>query len=213
VIGAPAARVGVVIAYGSTQTLCDWLAEAERIAEVDGARVLVVDRRGVGSSSQVSPNPQGWTEDVVAGARWLERHGARRVALIGASFGGPIAVTTASPTGPRMAVFPPRPEASVIAPPCAAILVSPATDAEADGGSISALAIRDFRSPLFIVYEEGTRQFRDAAASLRDHLRSVGAPRVLLLAIPGTDHSSGLLEKHAAARAFVDRGVRSCQKS
>jgi len=101
----------------------------------------------------------------------------------------------------------------VIAPPCAAILISPATDAEADGGSISALAIREFRSPLFIVYEEGTRQFRDAAAALRDRLRSVGAPRVRLLAIPGTDHSIGLLEQHASARAFVDRAVRSCQKS
>jgi hypothetical protein len=100
----------------------------------------------------------------------------------------------------------------VIAPPCAAILVSPITDAEGDGGSIGALAVRDFRSPLFIVYEQGNSQIRDAAVRLRDRLRAVGAPSVRMRALAGTDHSLGLLEQHASARAFVDQGVRSCAR-
>jgi pimeloyl-ACP methyl ester carboxylesterase len=210
VIGASSAPVGVVIAHGSSQTLCDWLDEAQRIANTDRARVLVVDRRGVGSSSSAHQDPPLWPQDLVAGARWLERHGTHRIVLMGSSFGAPIAVVAASPTGSRYAVFPNRPGAAPVAPPCAVILISPVTWVDGMGGEVSAPAIREFRSPLFVAYETGTREIREAARSLRNRVLAVGAPAVRMVAIAGIDHSIGLVEHHAEARALVDGGVRSC---
>jgi pimeloyl-ACP methyl ester carboxylesterase len=210
VIGAPGARVGVVIEYGLSQTLCNWLDEAQRIAEADHARVIVVDRRGVASSSSARENPPLWPQDVVAGARWLTRHGTRRIVLMGSSFGSPITVVAASPTGSRYAVFPPRPRAATIAPPCAVILISPISYAEGMGGEVSAPAIREFRSLAFIAYETGNREIRQAATRLHARLLAIGAPAVHMRPIPGTDHSIGLVEKHEEARALIDEGVRSC---
>ena len=124
--------------------------------------------------------------------------------------GAAIAFTASSPTGPRVAVFPSRTRAAVLDPPCAVVLVSPVTDAEADGGSVSALAVRDFRSPTFLVYERDNPQIRNAAVQLAGLLRRVGAPPVTQRPIPGTDHSIGLVENHADVRAFITRAVRTC---
>jgi pimeloyl-ACP methyl ester carboxylesterase len=208
-VGAPNAPLGVVVVYGASQTLCDWLDEADEIATKAHARVLIVDRRGRGSTSG-PVKPTAWAADVVRSGRWLQTHGARRVVVLGSSMGAAIAFAAASPTGPRVAVFPNRPRAEVLDPPCAVVLVSPVTGAEADGGSISALAVRDFRSPTFLVYERDNPQIRSGAVQLAALLRRVGAPPVTQRAIPGTDHSIGLVEKHADVRAFIARAVRTC---
>jgi acetyl esterase/lipase len=126
--------------------------------------------------------------------------------------GAAIAFAASSPTGPRLAVFPNQPGAAVLAPPCAVVLVSPVTDAEGDGGSISDLAVRDFRSPAFLVYERDNPQIADGAARLAQLLRRVGAPPVTRQAIPGSDHSIGLVQKHAAVRAFITRAVQTCRR-
>ena len=209
VVGAASAPVGVVVVYGASQTICDWLDEAAEIATTDHARVLIVDRRGSGST-EGPVKPTAWAEDVVQSGRWLRTHGARRVAVLGSSMGAAIAFTASSPTGPRLAVFPNQPRAAVLEPPCAVVLVSPVTDAEDEGGSVSGLAVRDFRSPVFMVYERDNPQIRDGAARLAELLQRVGAPPVTRRAIPGTDHSIGLVEKHAEARTFITRAVRTC---
>lgn len=49
-VGPADAPVGVVLRQGAGQTICQWLPVADRVAADTGARVLLFDRRGFGSS-------------------------------------------------------------------------------------------------------------------------------------------------------------------
>src|SRR4051812_23062609 len=56
-LGRDDAPVGLVVNYGRSATLCDWLVEADRLARAADARILVVDRRGTASSDgEVEPS-------------------------------------------------------------------------------------------------------------------------------------------------------------
>ena len=210
VVGDAAAPVGLVLVHGLTQTLCDWLPEAARIAREADARVLLEDRRGRGSSPG-REDASHWPGDVVTGARWLRDAGAGRVAVLGSSLGGPIALAAASPSGPRTAVDPPQPEAPVLdPPPCAAIAVSPITASSGDGGSVRVAAIEDFASPLWIAYEAGSGGMASGVEGIAAGLRAAGAPAQHLHPEPGSDHSIGLVEGHPDVQRFLVEAVRSC---
>jgi dienelactone hydrolase len=80
---------GVVFANQSASVACGWLPYARTVASA-GVRSLVFDY------AQASRDAE-----VLAAARWLRAHGARRVVLVGASIGGRAVVTAAARGGPR----------------------------------------------------------------------------------------------------------------
>lgn len=81
---------GVVLAHGGRFTKEDWAPQAEVLA-AHGFRVLAFDFRGFGESP-APPSPEHSDDDarfdVLAAVRYLRKHGARTVSVVGASFGG-----------------------------------------------------------------------------------------------------------------------------
>jgi dienelactone hydrolase len=75
---------GVVFANQSASIACGWLPYARDVAR-GGVRSLVFD---YGTAQR--------EDEVLAAARWLRAHGARRVVLVGASIGGRAVVTAAA---------------------------------------------------------------------------------------------------------------------
>lgn len=80
---------GVVFANQSASVACGWLPYARTVA-TGGVRSLVFDYAQANRDAEV-----------LAAARWLRAHGARRVVLVGASIGGRAVVTAAARGGPR----------------------------------------------------------------------------------------------------------------
>jgi dienelactone hydrolase len=80
--------IGVVFANQSASTACGWLPYARNLTS-SGVRSLVFD---YGTAQR--------EDEVLAAARWLRSHGAKRVVLIGASIGGRAVVTAAARAKP-----------------------------------------------------------------------------------------------------------------
>jgi dienelactone hydrolase len=80
---------GIVFANQSASSACGWLPYARAVAR-DGVRSVVFDYAAASRE-----------DEVLAAARWLRSHGARRVVLVGASIGGRAVVTAAARGGPR----------------------------------------------------------------------------------------------------------------
>jgi dienelactone hydrolase len=80
---------GVVFANQSASFACGWLPYARDVAR-GGVRSLVFDYAAASRE-----------DEVLAAARWLRAHGAKRVVLVGASIGGRAVVTAAARGGPR----------------------------------------------------------------------------------------------------------------
>jgi pimeloyl-ACP methyl ester carboxylesterase len=81
---------GVVLAHGGRRTKADWAPQAGILA-AHGFCVLAFDFRGFGDSPVPPPALQtdaAFRFDVLAAVRYLHQHGARTVAVVGASFGG-----------------------------------------------------------------------------------------------------------------------------
>ncbi len=81
---------GVVLAHGGRFTKESWRPQAQQLATA-GFRVLAFDFRGFGEShgpgdSEMYSAPIHL--DVLAAVRYLRRHGAKTVSVIGGSFGG-----------------------------------------------------------------------------------------------------------------------------
>lgn len=76
--------------------VCGWLPYAATL-ERDGIRVVVFDYRGTGDSPvQRGRSPFAYGRDLAAAVAQLRTDGAKRVAVVGASFGGAVAMTYAS---------------------------------------------------------------------------------------------------------------------
>jgi dienelactone hydrolase len=80
--------IGVVFANQSASTACGWLPYARNVTSA-GVQSLVFD---YGTAQR--------EDEVLAAARWLRGHGAKRVVLIGASIGGRAVVTAAARAKP-----------------------------------------------------------------------------------------------------------------
>jgi dienelactone hydrolase len=88
--------VGVVLAHESPSDLCPWLPFAKTLAD-KGYRAFAFDFRGSGASpAQFAAKATRNDLDVVGAAAELRRLGAKRVFLVGGSFGG-AAVVAATP--------------------------------------------------------------------------------------------------------------------
>jgi pimeloyl-ACP methyl ester carboxylesterase len=94
--------VGAVLIHEYPRDLCGWWPYARYLAG-HGVRALLFDLRCFGES----PCPSGRghaTTDVAAAMAEVRRRGARRVALVGASMGGAIAVVAAARLHPAAVV-------------------------------------------------------------------------------------------------------------
>ncbi|WP_449060932.1 hypothetical protein [Planomonospora algeriensis] len=100
-------------------------------------------------------------------------------------------------------------------PVCAAVAVSPALEIEEGGASIRPLALETFGPSLGIAFEEGNGQVAGNAARLAEELGGAEGPsgrrEVTVLPVPGTDHSTALVENHEEVRGLIDRAVLSCR--
>jgi alpha/beta superfamily hydrolase len=90
-IGAGTGSVAVVLAHQGRSDLCEELPYAKTLVAA-GLRVLAFDFRGNGHSAYPSKNALAYRRDFAAALKHLERDGATRVFLIGASMGGAAAV-------------------------------------------------------------------------------------------------------------------------
>ena len=80
---------GVVLAHGMRFEKSSWKEQATQLANA-GFRVVAIDFRGYGKShgGPKSQSPRDLYLDVLAAADYLRGHGAKTVAVIGASMGG-----------------------------------------------------------------------------------------------------------------------------
>jgi alpha-beta hydrolase superfamily lysophospholipase len=87
--------VAVVLAHESPASLCGWLPYIPTLTAA-GLRVLAFDFRGFSDSVLPARAPaRAFDRDLVAAAARVRADGARRVFLLGASYGGAIALTYA----------------------------------------------------------------------------------------------------------------------
>jgi hypothetical protein len=94
--------VGAVLIHAYPRDYCGWLPYAGYLSR-HGVHVLLFDLRCFGRSS--CPGRRGHAiADVAAAVAELRRRGARRVALVGASMGGAIAVAAAAQLHPAAVV-------------------------------------------------------------------------------------------------------------
>jgi len=93
---------GVVLAHGGRFSKADWAPQANIFA-AHGFHVLAFDFRGFGESPAPPPSLQGDAAlrfDVLGAVRYLHSHGARTVAVVGASFGGAAAADASADSAP-----------------------------------------------------------------------------------------------------------------
>jgi pimeloyl-ACP methyl ester carboxylesterase len=93
---------GVVLAHGGQFTRGSWKPQAEQLARA-GFHVLAFDFRGFGQShgpgdSDLDTAPMHL--DVLAAVRFLRKAGAKKVAVVGASFGGSAAADASIASAP-----------------------------------------------------------------------------------------------------------------
>jgi dienelactone hydrolase len=92
----------VVLAHGGRFTKESWEPQAQRLVKA-GFGVLAIDFRGRGKSrggTEASPTTDGAHFDVLAAVRFLRQNGAKKVSIVGASFGGGAAAEAATQVEP-----------------------------------------------------------------------------------------------------------------
>lgn len=80
-------RTAVVLAHAHPGNLCQWDSYAKRLAR-RGYRVLAFDFRNHGRSQTRSGPNSRYATDIAAAVGVVRKTGARKVVLVGASFGG-----------------------------------------------------------------------------------------------------------------------------
>lgn len=138
-VGPEDATVGVVLRQGRSQKICEWLPMAGRIAAENGARVLLFDRRGAGSSP-VEGNLTAEAGDTLVAVQTLRETGVRRVALVASSMGNSIMYTALPSVRPR---------------PCAVISISPVLVSADAHGAVDVSALPTLSSNLWVTWETG----------------------------------------------------------
>lgn len=182
----------VVLAHESPADLCGWLPYAATLTRA-GIRVLALDLRGFGDS-RPAPDaaPLAYGRDLRAAVGRLRADGARKVFLVGASFGGAAALAYA-------------PQLDIDG------VVSFSGEARLAGAKLDGLAqVARLRKPLLIV---GSRHDRylpvsDALALLR----RAGTKDKRTALYPGGFHGWDIVEDApyaARARALVLRWLRA----
>ena len=193
-LGPREAEVGVVLRQGASQRICEWLPWAGALVERTGARVLLFDRRGRGSS----PAADGLVAepgDTVLAVRRLRQSGQRRVALVASSMGNSV----------MFATLPLLPE-----PPCAVISVSPVLTAADASGVVDGGRLRSLPANLWVTWEQGNPGIAAEAGRIVAAARSQQLPAPRQLAVDTDQHSRQLVLNHREVQDFLVEGVGSC---
>jgi pimeloyl-ACP methyl ester carboxylesterase len=196
-IGPPDAEVGVVLRQGAGQTICDWLPWADDVADRTGARVLLFDRRGHGSSpgdADLSAEPA----DLASAVALLHRRGMSQFALVGSSMGNSVTFAALD---------------DLPSPPCALIAISPVLVSSDSGGTVDGRAAQPYPRNIWITWEQRSSDVVAEAEQIQSRARGLNVPLPHALGVDTDDHSIGLVEKHDDVGAFVIDAVRSCATS
>jgi pimeloyl-ACP methyl ester carboxylesterase len=194
VVGPTDARVGVVLRQGASQTICDWLPWAGAVAHRTGARVLLFDRRGAGSSpgdSDLTAEPG----DLADAAALLRRQGVQRVAVIGSSMGNSVTFAALGSLRPA---------------PCALAAISPVLVSSDSNGTVDGAAADRYPPNLWLTWEEQNPSIVAGVEQIRSRARDQGNPSPHLHGVDTHDHSIRLVEEHGDVRAFLLDAIRSC---
>jgi pimeloyl-ACP methyl ester carboxylesterase len=162
-------EIGVVLGHQFRSDMCSWVPFAKELAERN-MRALAINFAGASLD-----------DDMVAGARELQRRGAERIMLVGASMGGTAAlVATGEIDVDGVAVLSaPREFSGLDALPAVGGLEIPA---------------------LFLVGRQDESFARDA----RRLFRATSSPDKALVATAGSEHGTDLLQDPKAERALLD---------
>jgi pimeloyl-ACP methyl ester carboxylesterase len=191
---------GIVLAHESPADLCGWLPYA-KVLGAAGFRVLAFDHRHFGLSQlPIAAAKCGrFSKDLAGAVAELEREGAKKVFLMGASFGGITSMVSGSRLGSKTAGV-----ISVSGEEQLANRCGPAAELDAID------AVPRLRTPFLIIgsREDGFLPPSDARALLR----RAGSLHKRLVLFPGADHGWDILENapyreraNAVVQAFIER--------
>ena len=182
-------KTAVVLAHESPADLCGWVPYA-RVLSRAGFRVLLIDHRGVGYSQSPADYAKAghFSHDLEGPVQELEREGARKVFLMGASFGGVSSMVAGSRLGTKIA--------GVISVSGETSLGSPDLEALTE--------VPKMRAPFLILGSRLDGYLTPADA--RKLLRRAGSEHKRLVLLPGGEHGWDIFYS-SAARARASRIV------
>jgi pimeloyl-ACP methyl ester carboxylesterase len=193
-VGPPDARVGVVLRQGAGQTICEWLPMAGDLADETGARVLLFDRRGRGSSpgdADLTAEPA----DLASAVTLLRDRGADEVGLVASSMGNSVMLAALGDVSP---------------PPCAVVAISPVLTSSDAVGSVDGTSMEGLPGNVWVAYEERNDSIVAGVELIGSRADELGMPSPHLLPVDTADHSIGLVENHDEVRDFVVDAIGSC---
>ena len=169
---------GVVLLHEAPADLCGWAPYGERLARA-GFYVLLVDLRGYGLSRRGRQGgPRGAVADVPGAVDELTRLGAKRVVLVGASYGGATALVAAPDLGSRI---------EAVASLSGELVLGRGSSTELD----AIAAVKRLRVPLLVL---GSREDRYLnAVEARQLVRAAHSTHATLAEFDGTFHGWDLL--------------------
>jgi pimeloyl-ACP methyl ester carboxylesterase len=179
---------GVVLLHESPADLCGWAPYAKTLAR-RGFHVLLVDLRAFGLS-QRGPygGPRGARADVRGAVDELKRLGAKHVVVVGASYGGVVALVAAPALASRIT---------------AVASLSGETALGSGSSALNALAaVRRIHVPLLIMGSREDRYLSEAEA--RQFVRAAGSAQASLAEFDGTFHGWDLLSSSPERRRADD---------
>jgi pimeloyl-ACP methyl ester carboxylesterase len=169
---------GVVLLHQSPSDLCEWADFGAKLA-ADGFHVLLVDLRGFGRSRGAPIGRKGAEADVLGAFEELERRGAERIAVVGASYGGVHAVIGGAALGARAAGV--------------ASLSGELVLREGGADELNALAAAPrLRAPFLLLGSRRDRWLDEREA--RRLIEAVGSKRKTLVEFDGESHGIALVD-------------------
>jgi pimeloyl-ACP methyl ester carboxylesterase len=180
----------LVLAHGARGDLCDFI-DLVRNPELGQYRVLALDYRGNGLSDNPDyPRSTRYRQDIAAVVRHLRDEGARKIAVLGLSRGGPPALAAAAELYPKQVQ--------------AAIALA-SIDALIDDDA--AAAVHTSRVPLLVLVNE--HDGLGLAPTARAIYRASISPDKQLVLAPGQAHGDvfGYPRVWKAFLAFLDREI------
>ena len=174
-------RTTVVLAHQSGGTLCDWVAEARRLAR-QGFSALVFDFRGYGHSQD--GGLESLPLDVAAAVKEARTLGAKRVLLAGASMGGWAVVMAAPDVQPRVQG-----------------VVAVSAPAEWAGSAVEAVG----KLTLPVLYLTARSDTSVPSNNSRTLYKATASKHKQLAVVPGVVHGTLLLDMSKPARTTFER--------
>lgn len=193
-VGPEDAEVGVVLRQGASQKICEWLPWAGEVSAATGARVLLFDRRGRGSSpgeDDLSAEPA----DTVLAVQRLGEEGVDTVALVASSMGNSIMFSTL----PRLATA-----------PCAVVSVSPVLVSSDGNGVVDGSRLEELPDHVWVAWESQNPAIESTVELIRRAAADQGRAEPHLLPVDTMDHSRQLVLNHGEVRDFLLEAVSSC---